>query len=71
MVRKRGENQLREEKTDKVYGKPLPFAETHLEIYRKARPESAARWAPLLYKVYLNLNRGTKFAEIERILRTI
>ena len=46
-------------------------AETHLEIYRKARPESAARWAPLLYKVYLNLNRGTKFAEIERILRTI
>ena len=27
MVRKRGEKQLREEKADKVYGKPLPFAE--------------------------------------------
>lgn len=46
-------------------------AESHLETYREAKPESASRWAPLLYKVYLNLNRGTKFAEIERILRTL
>ena len=46
-------------------------AESNLETYREAKPESASRWAPLLYKVYLNLNRGSKFAEIERILRTL
>ena len=46
-------------------------AESHLETYRKAKPDSAARWALLLYKVYLKLSRGTKFEEIDRSLRTI
>lgn len=43
-------------------------AEPYLERYRKLSPQSKNRWAPLLYKVYLALNKGTKFAEIEKLL---
>lgn len=43
-------------------------AETALETYRQLAPDMQKRWAPLLYKVYLALNRGKKFAEIEKIL---
>lgn len=44
-------------------------AETAFESYRKEYPERRDRWAPMLYKVYLALNEGKKFAEIERILQ--
>lgn len=44
-------------------------AEPELETYRQMKPEEKAQWAPLLYKVYLALNRGKKFAEIENILK--
>lgn len=43
-------------------------AEPFLERYRALAPQSKNRWAPLLYKVYLALNKGTKFAEIEKLL---
>ncbi len=43
-------------------------AEPYLESYRKQTPNLKTRWAPLLYKVYLALNRGSKFAEIEKLL---
>lgn len=45
------------------------LAEPELETYRKQKPEETAQWAPLLYKVYLALNRGKKFAEIENLLK--
>lgn len=44
-------------------------AEPYLERYRKLAPEAKDRWAPLLYKVYLGLNRGAKFSEIEKLLQ--
>ena len=44
-------------------------AETSLEAYRTLAPNLQKRWAPLLYKVYLALNEGKKFAEIEKILQ--
>ena len=44
-------------------------AETSLETYRTLAPNLQKRWAPLLYKVYLALNEGKKFAEIEKILQ--
>lgn len=44
-------------------------AETYLEAYRKLAPQAQKRWAPLLYKVYLALNEGDKFAEIEKMLQ--
>lgn len=40
-----------------------------LEIYRAAAPERQDRWAPMLYKIYLALNEGKKFGEIERLLQ--
>ncbi len=43
-------------------------AEVQLEIYRSLAPQAKQQWAPLLYKVYLALNRGKKFAEIEQIM---
>lgn len=43
-------------------------AEKWLEDYRKMAPDMEERWAPLLYKVYLALNRGKKFAEVEKVL---
>ena len=43
-------------------------AEPALETYRKMMPQAKDEWAPLLYKIYLALNKGDKFAEIEDIL---
>lgn len=44
------------------------LAETDLETYRARCSEEQKLWAPLLYKVYLALNRGKKFAEIEAVV---
>lgn len=46
-------------------------AAVYLEQYRSAAPEQAKRWAPLLYKIYLSINDGKKFAEIEQILHSL
>lgn len=44
-------------------------AEPELELFRRMAPQSQSLWAPLLYKIYLELNRGDKFAEIEKLLK--
>lgn len=44
-------------------------AKPYLETYRERAPQHQNRWAPLLYKVYLALNEGSKFAEIEALLK--
>lgn len=43
-------------------------AEPWLEQFRALAPNEQQRWAPLLYQVYLTLNRGSKFAEIDKII---
>ena len=43
-------------------------ARPYMERYRVAMPEEKKRWAPLLYRIYLSLNMGKKFEEIEKIL---
>lgn len=45
------------------------MAEEPLERVRRLSPEKVSRWAPLLYQVYLNLNKGAEFDEMERIMR--
>ncbi len=52
----------------KAYAKA---AEPELEAYRAAAPDEQKRWAPLLYQVYLTLNRGKKFAEIDTIIQNL
>ena len=39
-----------------------------MEKYMKLRPEDKNRWAPLLYRIYLSLNMGKKFSEIDALL---
>lgn len=46
-------------------------AEGYLEQYRALRPDEKARWVPLLYKIYLALNEGEKFSEIEKLAATL
>lgn len=47
-----------------LYEEALPY----MEQYRKLRPKDSRRWAMPLYRIYLNLNRGKEFEEMERIL---
>lgn len=40
----------------------------YLEKYRKLQPDASDKWAPPLYKIYLSLNMGKQFDEIDKIL---
>ena len=43
-------------------------ARGHAERLRALQPEDRERWAPFLYKIYLNLNLGKEFEEIQRLV---
>lgn len=45
-------------------------AQGPMEQVRKRMPNETKRWAPLLYRIYLNLNMGDEFAEMEKILNS-
>ena len=32
-------------------------------------PKEQDKWAPVLYRIYLNLNMGKQFDEIDRLIR--
>ena len=40
-----------------------------MERYRLLKPEEKDKWAAALYNIYLNLNMGREFQEIDRMLR--
>jgi len=42
---------------------------SYLERYRALAPDEKERWARPLYTIYLNLNMGKEFDEIDKILR--
>ena len=44
-------------------------ARTYMETYRKMSPEEKEKWAPALYRIYLNLNMGRQFDEIDELLK--
>ena len=46
-------------------------ARPYLERYRQLKPDDKERWAPLLYKVYLGLNMGKQFEEMDAILKQL
>lgn len=48
-----------------AYQKALPY----MEKYRTLMPEEKKKWGPALYRIYLNLNMGRQFDEIDRLLR--
>lgn len=44
-------------------------ARTYMEYYRLLMPKEQDKWAPPLYRIYLNLNLGKQFDEIDKILK--
>lgn len=46
-------------------------ARPYLERYRQLAPDDRAAWAPLLYRVYLGLNMGKQFDEMDAILKEL
>ena len=48
------------------YRKALPY----MEKYRALAPEQKDKWTAALYNIYLNLNMGKQFEEIDRIIRS-
>lgn len=44
-------------------------AQPYMEKYRALRPENKDKWASALYNIYLNLNLGRQFEEIDALLR--
>ena len=49
----------------KLYFQARPF----MEDYRRLAPDDQQRWAPALYRIYLNLNLGKQFEEIDKLMR--
>lgn len=43
----------------------------HLRFVKEKNPDDAKRWAPMLYMIYLNLNMGREFEEMEKIVATL
>ena len=48
---------------NQLYEKSRPY----LEKFREMAPEERSKWVPALYTIYLNLNMGKQFEEIDRI----
>ncbi len=46
-------------------------AQPYMETYRRLAPDAERRWAPLLYRIYLNLNLGAQFEEIDALLKAL
>lgn len=51
----------------KLYAEARPY----MEAYRKLAPDEKQKWAPALYRIYLNLNMGKQFEEIDKIMRKL
>ena len=66
-LEKKNEPRLYRQKLTDLYTKARP----HMEQYRKLAPNDQKRWAPALYRVYLNLNMGQQFEEIDRLMRRL
>jgi len=54
------------QRTQELYRKARPC----MEMVRQLQPEKEERWASPLYRIYLNLNLGDEFVEIDRLLNT-
>lgn len=46
-----------------LYKESLPY----MEKFRQLAPEQQSKWVPVLYTIYLNLNMGPQFGEIDRL----
>ena len=60
---------LDERKDKKLLRQLYQKARPYMEHYRQLLPQEAKKWGPSLYRIYLNLNMGKQFDEIDRLLK--
>lgn len=66
MIDKANQQSSRDKKkVIQYYREALPY----LETYRKMRPDKLDTWGLPLYTIYLNLNMGKEFDEIDQLMR--
>lgn len=56
-------------KEKKLRKQAFQLAQQYMERYRQLAPDEKDKWAPALYRIYLNLNLGRQFDEIDRLLK--
>lgn len=61
----RGEPRKYRQELQRLYTAARPY----MEKYRQLMPADRQRWAPALYRIYLNLNMGKQFEEIDKLMR--
>ena len=59
------ESRQKRKEVNSLYEKSMPY----LERYRILRQKELERWAPMLYTIYLNLNKGKEFDEIDSLIK--
>lgn len=60
---------LDQRKERKLMRRSYEKARPYIEKYRQMMPKEQDKWAPVLYRIYLNLNMGKQFDEIDRLLK--
>ena len=65
MLEEKGEPRKYRQQIEQLYADARPY----LEKYRELVPNDKQRWAPGLYRIYLNLNMGSEFEEIDHLMR--
>ena len=65
LIEKGKTNAKQRKQMRQFYRQALPYMERH----RALAPEEKEKWATALYKIYLQLNMGKEFEEIDRLLR--
>lgn len=63
------ENMPAEKKDRNEIRRMYATAKPYMERYRALAPDEKDKWGFPLYRIYLNLNDGTKFDEIDKILK--
>lgn len=58
-------SRTKRQKANDLYKQALPY----LERYRKERPKRISEWGDMLYNIYLNLNMGKEFEELDALMK--
>ena len=66
-LEKKNQPRLYRKQLIKLYYDARPY----MEAYRKLAPNDQQHWAPALYRIYLNLNMGKQFEEIDRLMKNL
>lgn len=64
---RRNQPRVYRQQMQKLYAEARPY----MEAYRKLAPDEKRKWAPALYRIYLNLNMGKQFEEIDKVMRKL